>query len=316
MDNCTDKVTLTTKERGRPRMPQFFKKSTKRSLPDMMFTVGCHISIALLCLSLFSILYFLGKTGFLVFNDISPQTFFFSTEWVPESNQFGAAAMIAGTFALTFLTLIIAVPISLCLAIFNAIIAPPSFRKIYRIVLDLLVGIPSVVYGYLGLTIIIPLMRTMTGTPMGDGILVSALVLSLMVLPTITRLSDDALTSVPKEYIEAAYSLGVTRARAIRTIWIPAAGNGIVIAVVLGMARAIGETMAVAMVIGNVAQLPMGFFTPTAVMTSTIVSQVLNVQFDSTWNHALYMMAFVLLIIAVMMIAAAQWIKGRGEIKR
>lgn len=282
----------------------------KQGVQDALFSFGCQVSIAFLTLSLLVIVYFLARTGFRVFSAVDPLIFFFSTDWLPENDQFGAASIIFGTFYLTFITLAIAGPISIGLAVFNAAIAPPWIQRTMRMVLDLLVGIPSVVYGYLGMTVLIPLIRTVTGEPMGDGMLVAALVLSLMVLPTISRISDDALTAVPRDYIEASYVLGATRTQTIFKVWIPAARNGIISAVVLGMARAVGETMAVAMVIGNVAQMPNSLFTPTAVLTSNIVSQILNVQFDSTWNYALYMMAFILLIISLILIAFAHRLKG------
>ena len=129
--------------------------------------------------------------------------------------------------------------------------------------------------------------------------MVAALVLSLMVFPTITRISDDALTFLPNEYREAAYALGSTRLQMIWRVLLPGAREGIVTAIILGMARAIGETMAVVMVIGNVAQVPKTLLTPTSVLTSNIVMQIMNVEFDSTWNKALYMMAFLLLLISL-----------------
>ena len=175
-----------------------------------------------------------------------------------------------------------------------------------------MVGIPSVVYGFIGLTVVIPVVRQATGELLGDGLLVSAIVLAFMVMPTIARLSEDALTSLPAAYKEAAYALGATRMQAVVQVMIPAAKNGIMTAIVLGMARAIGETMAVVMVIGNVAQMPETLFTPTAVLTSNIVSQIMNVQFDSTWNYALYMMAFILLIISLILILFVNHIRYRG----
>ena len=141
------------------------------------------------------------------------------------------------------------------MAIFTAEIAPNWLKGVMRPVLDLLVGIPSIVYGYLGLTVLIPFLRTVTGTTMGDGLLAAAIVLVIMVLPTIARISDDAITAVPLELREASYALGASRMQTIIKVLLPAAGPAIFTAIILGMARAIGETMAVVMVIGNTPQL-------------------------------------------------------------
>lgn len=288
-------------------------KKFKNKIQDKGFLIACWSAAIFVCVVLFLLVIFVGKTGILVFDTVSPAEFFFSFDWIPESDMFGAASLIAGTFMLTGLSLLISIPLSLAMAAFNAVICPLWLRKYTRPILDTLVGVPSVVYGYIGLTVLIPLIRTLTGELMGDGILVSALVLAFMVLPTIARVSDDAISALPKEYMEAGYALGATKTRMIWTILIPAARNGIATAIVLGMARAIGETMAVVMVIGNVAQMPDTFFTPTAVLTSNIVSQIMNVQFDSTWNYALYMMAFLLLMISLALIALINLIRGGGE---
>lgn len=287
-------------------------KKKKNQLLDKGFKYGVWSSASVVVVSLLMLIIFVGKTGLLVFNEVNPMEYFFSFNWLPEEGFFGAATLITGTLLLTGLSLMISVPISLAMAAFNAVICPPWLRKYTRPILDTLVGVPSVVYGYIGLTVLIPFIRQVTGELMGDGIFVAALVLAFMVLPTIARISDDAITALPKEYTEAAYALGATKTRMIWTVLIPAARNGIATGIVLGMARAIGETMAVVMVIGNVAQLPDTFFTPTAVLTSTIVSQIINVPFDSTWNYALYMMAFLLLIISLMLIALVNLIRREG----
>ena len=282
----------------------------KNKVMDSGFRLACWSAAILLFSTLMILILFVGKTGILVFQTVTPAEFFLSFDWVPEEELYGAAALIAGTFMLTWLSLLISIPLSLGMAVFNAVICPPALRKYTRPILDTLVGIPSVVYGYIGLTVLIPMIRNITGELMGDGILVAAVVLAFMVLPTIARISDDAIASLPKEYMEAAYALGATKTRIIWTILIPAARNGILTGIVLGMARAIGETMAVVMVIGNVAQLPDGLFTPTAVLTSNIVSQIMNVPFDSTWNYALYMMAFLLLIISLALIALVNRVRS------
>ncbi|WP_410772111.1 phosphate ABC transporter permease subunit PstC [Fontibacillus sp. BL9] len=269
-------------------------------------------SILTLCAVLAMVVFFIGRTAVLVFGDISPAEFFFSLDWTPEEGRFGAALFILNTLSLTLLTLIMAVPISVGLAILMAEIAPKWLKKSIRPVLDLLVGIPSIVYGYLGLTVLLPLLRELSGEGLGDGLLAAAIVLTIMILPTISRISDDAIGAVPKKYREAAYALGSTRLQVIFRVVLPAAGRGIVAAVILGMTRAIGETMAVVMVIGNTPQLAKSLFASASVLTSNIVMQISNVEFDSTWNYALHMMAFLLLLISFALILIIRYLGKKG----
>lgn len=269
-------------------------------------------SILTLCAVLALVIFFIGRTAILVFGDVSPAEFFFSLDWTPEEGRFGAALFILNTLSLTLLTLIMAVPISVGLAILMAEIAPKWMKKAIRPVLDLLVGIPSIVYGYLGLTVLLPFLRELSGEGLGDGLLAAAIVLTIMILPTISRISDDAIGAVPKKYREAAYALGSTRLQVIFRVVLPAAGRGIVAAVILGMTRAIGETMAVVMVIGNTPQLAKTLFTPSSVLTSNIVMQISNVEFDSAWNYALHMMAFLLLLISFALILAIRYLGRKG----
>lgn len=287
-------------------------KRVKNKILDKCFHYLFWASTIILCLVLIAIVLFIGKTGLLVFKDVSLTNFFLSTKWLPDQNKFGAAIFIIGTISLTFLTLMISVPISLFMTLFISQIMPKRFRSIPRAFLDLLVGIPSVVYGYVGVTVLIPLIRIITKETMGDGLLAAALILSVMILPTIVRLSEDAIDFLPKEYSEAAYALGSTPTQVFWNVLIPSAKNGIVTAVIMGMARAIGETMAVVMVIGNVAQLPKSLFIPTSVLTSNIVMEITNVEAGTTWSHALYMMAFVLLIISVILIVFVRLLRDRG----
>lgn len=278
------------------------KRHSKHMFSNKLFRYYFLFSILALCFVLGLVIVFIGKTALLLFAHISPADFFLSFNWTPEEDSFGAAAFIINTLSLTALSLLIAVPVSVGMAVLCAEIAPKWMKNFIRPVLDLLVGIPSIVYGYLGLTVLLPFLRRASGEGLGDGLLAAALVLALMVLPTICRISDDAIVAVPRKYRDAAYALGSTRLQVIMRVVLPAASRGIISAVILGMTRAIGETMAVVMVIGNTAQLAKSLFSPTSVLTSNIVMQISNVEFDSTWNYALHMMAFLLLIISFVMI--------------
>jgi phosphate transport system permease protein len=279
---------------------------------NRMFKNYALLSIFTLCFVLGLVIFFIGKTALLTFQHVSVAEFFFSFDWTPEEGRFGAALFIVNTLMLTGLTLLIAIPISVGMAILIAEIAPTWFKNMIRPVLDLLVGIPSIVYGYLGLTVLIPFLREISGEGLGDGLLAAALVLTLMILPTICRISDDAISSVPKKYRDAAYAMGSTRIQVIMKVILPAASRGVVAAIIMGMTRAIGETMAVVMVIGNTAQLAQSLFSPTSVLTSNIVMQISNVDFDSTWNYALHMMAFLLLLISFALILFIRFLGRKG----
>lgn len=278
------------------------KRHLRHLISDSAARYYFLFTILALCFVLVLVTVFIGKTAMLLFGHISLREFFLSFIWTPEEEKFGAASFIVNTLSLTALTMLISVPVSVGMAVLTAEIAPSWLKRFIRPILDLLVGIPSIVYGYLGLTVLLPLLRNLSGEGLGDGLLAAALVLALMVLPTISRISDDAIASVPAKYRDAAYALGSTRFQVIMRVVLPAAGRGILSAVILGMTRAIGETMAVVMVIGNTPQLAKTLFTPASVLTSNIVMQISNVEFDSTWNYALHMMAFLLLLISFLLI--------------
>jgi phosphate transport system permease protein len=294
--------------------PSFsFNRAFRIRIQNQMYKYFFFFSISMLCLVLGLVIFLVAQTGLLTFHDVSPAAFFLSLNWSPEEEQYGAGALIIGTLLLTGLTLVFAVPLSIGIALFTAEIAPGWFKRILRPILDLLVGIPSIVYGYIGLTVLVPLIREYSGEGLGDGILAAALVLTIMILPTISRISDDAIVSVPESYRSAAYALGSTRLQTLLFIVIPSARRGIMSAIILGMARAIGETMAVVMVIGNTPQLAKHLIMPTSVLTSNIVMQVSNVEFDSIWNHALYLMAFILLLISLILIICIRFLKPKEE---
>ncbi|QOS80597.1 phosphate ABC transporter permease subunit PstC [Paenibacillus sp. JNUCC31] len=289
-----------------------FDRKARLRWSNKLFRLVCIGSASFVCLVLLCILVLMLRTGVLTFGDVSLSEFFFSTNWDPENEHYGALIFILGTLALTGLTMLFAIPISVIIAVFLAEMTPKWLRHTLRPVLDLLVGIPSVVYGFLGLTILIPWLRDLSGHDLADGLLAASIVLTIMVLPTISRISDDAISAVPNKYRDAAYALGANRFQTVIRVVLPAARSGIMYAVILGMTRAIGETMAVVMVIGNTAQLPNSLFTPTSVLTSNIVMQISSVEFDSTWNHGLYMMGFILLAISILMIVVVRMFQKKG----
>lgn len=277
---------------------------------------GRYLFIAAACLMtviIFSIIFFVGRQGLMTFATVSPWEFFCSAQWDPMDHKYGAGAFILGSVISTFLAVAIGTPLGLLGAIVLAKVAPEQIRSIMRPTVDLYVAIPSVVYGYIGLVLLVPFLREQFGVPTGFGVLAASLVLAIMILPTILSISMDALKAVPNSLEEASLALGATWWQTMIHVMLPAAAPGILTAVVLAMARAVGETMAVQMLIGNTPQLIDSFFTPTATLTSNIVVEMGNTPFGSVWSNALFLMAFVLLLLSLGMILLIRRF-GRQEV--
>jgi phosphate transport system permease protein len=271
-------------------------------------------SAVLVSAVIFSIIVFVGMQGVKTFAGVSPAEFFFSTDWTPSDGKFGAFPFLFSTVILTLLSVVMSLPLALAGAVFMAKIAPRWMREILRPATDLFVGIPSVVYGLVGLTVIVPIIgKVVKG--IGYGILPAAIILAIMILPTILSISEDAFRSLPGRLEEASLALGATRWQTIWRVLLPAARPGILTAVILGMGRAMGETMAVFMVIGNSPKMPDSLVSSTTVLTTAIVKDMGNTNYGSTWNNALYLMALVLLLISLGLILIIRIVARRTELK-
>ena len=260
---------------------------------------------------IFSIILFICNQGLMTFKDVGVIEFFFSSKWDPWAGEYGAASFIVGSITVTLLAIIIGGPLGLAGAIFMAKIAPKWVRELMRPATDLYVAIPSVVYGYIGLTLFIPFFRDIFGVTTGFGVFVAGVILAIMILPTVISISEDAIRAVPTPLEEASLALGATRWQTIWKVLLPAALPGVLTSIILAMARAIGETMAVQMVIGNTPLLLKGLFTPTSALTSNIVVEMGNTPFGSAWGNSLFLMALVLLIISLGMILGIKKIGAR-----
>jgi len=261
-------------------------------------------SAILMSVIVLSILFFMSQQGLQTFREVSPFEFFFSTKWDPSAEQYGALSFIAGSIYVAVLAVLLGAPLGLAGAIFMAKVAPQRMRDIMRPANDLYVAIPSVVYGYLGLTVLVPFLRDQLHLGIGFGMFAASLILGIMILPTVISISEDALRSVPASMEEASIALGATRWQTIWRVLVPTAMPGILTAVVLALARAVGETMAVQMVIGNTPLLAKSLFSPTATLTSEIVVEMGNAPFNSAYGNSLFLMAVVLLILSLFLIIA------------
>lgn len=195
--------------------------------------------------------------------------FLFGTRWAPTQGSFGVWPMIVGSFSVTIGALVIGVPLGLACAVFLVEFAPPRAATIMRPAIQLLSAIPSVVYGFWGLIVIVPAIRSLLGGP-GLSILAGSLILGIMILPTIISISEDALRALPPAYAEGSLALGATHWQTIWRLLLPAARSGLLAAVILGFGRAVGETMAVIMVLGNAIKLPESVLSPARTLTTNI----------------------------------------------
>lgn len=276
------------------------------------------LSAIIMIAATISITIFIGQKGLQAFisNGVSLIEFLTSKIWNP-SNQpnpaYGALPFIFGSFAVTFLSALVAAPLGIGAAIFMTEIAPSWGRKILQPVIELLVGIPSVVYGFIGLTVLVPFVRNHVGG-LGFSLLSGMIVLSIMILPTITTIATDAMASIPKALREGSYALGATRWQTIRKVLIPAAMPSLLTAIVLGMARAFGEALAVQMVIGNVSKFPQGLLDASATLTTIITLNMGNTTFGSVENNVLWSMGLILLIISFIFILIIRYLSARRKV--
>ncbi|MDD3224016.1 MAG: phosphate ABC transporter permease subunit PstC [Clostridium sp.] len=277
------------------------------------YSTLCGIFIVVLT---FTIILFLSFKGIRTFthDHFSVMDFLFNTQWKPDDPQpkLGAAMFIAGSVAVSVGAVVISTPISIALAVFMNLISPKLGRKVMQPALELFVGIPSVVYGWVGVILLVPLVKKIFGG-MGFSLLSGMIVLSIMILPTIASLASDAIKTVPKDYIEASYGLGATRWQTIYKVIVPSCKSGILTGVVLGLSRAIGEALAVQMVIGNSLKMVSGLTTPTITLTSILTMSMANTSDGTVWNDALWSLALLLLIISFIFIVIIRIIGRRGE---
>lgn len=205
----------------------------------------------------FLIFYFIFQSSLPAFQQIGLRNILLETTWRPTNGQYGILAMIVGSVMVTLMAIVMGVPLALGAAIFLAEVAPRAVQNVFRSAIQLLAGIPSVVYGLFGMVVLVPLIRRIpVPGNSGYGLLSAAIVLAVMILPTITSVTEDALRAVPRSYKEASLALGATHWQTIIHVMIPAAKSGIIAALILGVGRAIGETMAMIMVIGNSVIMP------------------------------------------------------------
>ncbi|AGL01052.1 phosphate ABC transporter permease subunit PstC [Desulfoscipio gibsoniae] len=281
-------------------------------------TMLCAAFVIILTIS---IIYYIGSKGLSTFfsNEVSLWEFLFSDQWRPDRSpgeggpQVGSLAFIIGSISVTLLSVAISAPLGVIVAVFIVEIAPGWGQRLLQPAVELLAGIPSVVYGYIGLSLLVPVIRSLFGGG-GFSMMAGFLVLSIMILPTIISVSTDTLRAQPVEWKHASYALGATRWQTIRMAIIPAARSGLITAVVLGMARAFGEALAVQMVIGNTREIPTSILSPIMTLTSAITMDMGATVQGSIWNSALWSMGLLLLLMSLFFIMIVRCVVRRGAV--
>ncbi len=280
----------------------------KEGFAKALFIIAAGISIlavALICIFLFA-------NGIPAMAEIGLPEFLFGTTWRPANDIYGIFPMIVGSIYVTAGAIIVGVPVGLLCAIFLSRFANGKITAFLKPGVELLAGIPSVVYGFFGLVVIVPFIRaTMPGN--GMSLLAAAVLLGIMILPTVITVAQSALDAVPQQYYEGALALGANHERAVFRVLVPAATSGIMAGVVLGVGRAIGETMAVIMVAGNQAVIPDSIFDGVRTMTANIV---LEMGYAADLHRGALVATGVVLFVFILIITVSfNMIKRRGEVK-
>lgn len=269
---------------------------------------------------IFLICLFLFRDGLLLFKDTSLMDFLTGKFWYPTSinMQFGLLPLFFGSLIVTVEAILFAVPLGIATAIYISEIANPKVADFLKPFIEILAGIPSVVFGFFGLVVLVPLIQKSFNLPTGQTALTGSIMLGIMALPTIITISEDAISSVPSTLEQGSLALGATKWQTIYKVIVPAALSGISAAVMLGIGRAIGETMTLMMVTGNTAVIPSfsgGFFASVRTMTATVALEMGEVPQGSTHFHALFAVGSVLFIITFLINLIADSIKKRYRFK-
>ncbi len=294
------------------------KRSKKDNDILMKYVLIAVSSLTVLIISLI-IIFTLVNSGTAIAN-INLWDFFFGESWKPSSGEYGALSLILGTLLVTLGAMVFAVPVGLAAAIYISEIAPSKFRNIMKPICEVLSGIPSVVYGFFGLMVILPFLRDLFPDQLlfGSSWLAGSLVLGIMALPTVISVSEDAIHAVPRSYREASRAMGATRWETIIKVIVPAAISGISSAIILGVGRAIGETMAVMMVTGNTPMIPdplWNIFSIVSTLTGTIASQLPESVAGSVSQSALFLLGVVLMVMVLIINVCSRYIVKNAKRK-
>ncbi|MCC6686629.1 MAG: phosphate ABC transporter permease subunit PstC [Fimbriimonadaceae bacterium] len=279
------------------RADKFQAKATSRAITEWCLTHICLLAGLLSIVTTFGIVFVLFNEARKFFAVVSPAEFFFGRQWEPmfAEPKFGALPLMAGTFQIAAGSALVALPIGLLIAIYLSEYASPRIRRVVKPALEILAGIPTVVYGFLGLTFVTPILKSW-GLPLDTfNALSGAIVVGIMIVPLVTSLSEDAIAAVPKATREAAYGLGASKAEVITNVVLKSASSGIAASFILAISRAVGETMAVTLAAGARPNLTLSPFEQVQTMTAYIAATVKgDVPYGSTGYQTIFAVGFTL----------------------
>lgn len=304
----------------RAQMDSIVKHGRYGQWKDALISRFIFVNGVLAIVIILLIFVFLTKDALPAFKRIGVWSFLTGKLWQPEFEEFGIVPLLAGSFVVTLGALVVAVPIGVACAVYLAEIAPCWVRETLKPTVEVLAGIPSVVVGFIGMTIVAPLILRILDLPTGLTAITASVMLAFMAMPTIISISEDALVAVPKAYRDGSLALGATRWETIIGVVVPSAKSGIIAACMLGMGRAIGETMTVLMVAGNAANVPEGlsgfvrfFLGPVKTMTATIAADMGETVQHSIHYHSLFAVGLTLFAITFAINLIADLALGRGR---
>lgn len=284
-------------------------KEIKENAMKGIFMLASAVSI----LAFIFICYFIFKNGIPFIAKVGVKEFLFGTNWNPQLNppSYGILPMIFGSIYITFLASLMGVPIALFASLYLTWEAKPKIHRFLKPMIDLMAGVPSIVYGFFALQIIVPMIRVIFPASKGTSILAASILLAIMILPTIISIAEASLRAVPTEYYEASVALGASHSRSVMKIMLPAAKSGIFAAIILGIGRAIGETMAVVLVAGNQARITYDITKGIRTLTTNVVLEMAY----SSGDHqmALIATATVLFVFILLINGAFLYLKNKGE---
>ena len=288
------------------------RRSTKEILIKRAFLATAVTSLAVLAL----IMIFLFMEGLPTFSFVSVKDFLFGFDWYPtdEANPaYGILPLIAASGAVTALSSLLAIPLGVMTAVYLAEIASPRVRAVVKPVVEMLASLPSVVIGFFGMVVMAPFLQDFFNIPIGLNLSNAALMLAFMSVPTIASVSEDAIYAVPRDLKEASFALGATHLETLLRVTLPAALSGIGTAVILGMSRAIGETMVVLMVAGGAAMIPNSLWSPVRPMPASIAAEMAEAPFRGPHYHALFATAMVLFVVTLLFNILADYFSHKHQ---
>ncbi len=287
-------------------------------IKEKVIEVGLASAAVITILTTIGIIWVLLSQTIDFFSDVSIVDFLTDTQWTPlfADKHFGILPLVAGTFLTTFIAILVALPVGLTIAVYLNEYAPKSFRKIIKPLLEILAAVPTVVYGFFALSVITPFLQSIIPGMAGFNALSSGIVMGIMIIPLITSLSEDALFAVPKSLREASYGMGSTRLQTAFKVMVPAASSGIIVSVILGISRAVGETMIVAIAAGQQPRLTMNPLVPIETITTYIVQvSTGDVAHGSLEYKTIFAAGMALFVFTFILNNISYWIKKKFQEK-